>query len=125
MNKREMGTWGEEQAMAFLERHGYEIVERNYQARHGEIDIIGWHDKYHHGRTLCFIEVKTRTYGVGSAERATGGGKLRHLLTAARQYCQFHHIPMDSTPIQFEHISVYANRRTKAVKIKKYVIPVD
>ena len=39
-NKTRLGPWGEEIAARCLERKGFEIVERNYRCRYGEIDII-------------------------------------------------------------------------------------
>ena len=43
-------------------RRGFEIVERNYRTRWGELDIIAFD-----GRTLAFCEVKTRRAGAGGA----------------------------------------------------------
>ena len=40
MNKRELGSRYEEAAARFLESRGYEIIERNYRCRQGEIDLI-------------------------------------------------------------------------------------
>ena len=34
------GAWGEDCAAAYLRRHGYRILVRNYSCRFGEIDII-------------------------------------------------------------------------------------
>jgi putative endonuclease len=45
---------GEVAAARFLERRGYRIVEHNYRAREGEIDLIALT-----GTTLVFCEVKT------------------------------------------------------------------
>ena len=70
--KQEIGAWGEDIAVRMLSEKGYEIVDRNFEIREGEIDIIAWHEKPYFGRTLCFIEVKTRGGEQGSAERATG-----------------------------------------------------
>jgi putative endonuclease len=42
-------------AAEHLERRGYEIVERNYRTRSGELDIIA-----SDGTTLIFCEVKSR-----------------------------------------------------------------
>ena len=40
-NRREIGSFYENIAAKYLEKHGYTILERNYHAgRHGEIDII-------------------------------------------------------------------------------------
>lgn len=108
--KRVLGDWGEEQAARFLLEKGYFIVERNFQTRRGEIDIIAWHKKPHFGNTLCFIEVKTRSYGLGSAARATGFEKIQHIMFAARVYCLQKRISMDTTPIQFENISIYIEK---------------
>ncbi|MFH1286506.1 MAG: YraN family protein [Candidatus Magasanikbacteria bacterium] len=123
--KQILGKWGEEQAALFLIRKRYTIVQRNFSIRGGEVDIIAWHRKKHFGNTLCFIEVKTRSYGIGSAERATGYEKQQKMFNAAKGYCVQKTIPVDTTPIQFEHVSVYVSEKAKKVKIKKFVIPVD
>ena len=41
MNKREIGKTAEIKAAKYLESMGVNILERNYQNRFGEIDIIG------------------------------------------------------------------------------------
>jgi len=35
------GKLGEHLAVSYLKRQGFEIVEKNYKTKHGEIDIIG------------------------------------------------------------------------------------
>jgi putative endonuclease len=52
---REIGNYGERVAAAFLRRHGYKILIRNYQTTRGEIDLV-----CRHGEVLVFVEVKTR-----------------------------------------------------------------
>jgi len=52
--KRKIGDIGEEMASMFLVKHGFEIVERNYSKKWGEIDIIA-----RKNIKLHFIEVKT------------------------------------------------------------------
>ena len=52
----ELGKNGEEIATEFLRKKGYKILERNFEASQGEIDIIAKDDK-----ELVFVEVKTRT----------------------------------------------------------------
>ena len=52
--KRKTGNLGEDLACRFLMKHGYEIIERNYLKKCGEIDIIAKiKGKLH------FIEVKS------------------------------------------------------------------
>ena len=60
MNARELGRRGERRAMWFYLLRGYWIVARNVRFRHGEIDLI-----VRRGRTLAFVEVKTRRNLVG------------------------------------------------------------
>jgi len=122
--KQIIGAWGEQEAVEFLIEKGYDILERNFRTRAGELDIIAWHDKPFFGKTLCFIEVKTRGFSNGSAERATGFMKLSNLFMAARAFCLFKKINMDSTPIQFEQVSVYGTGGN-VKSIRHYVIPVD
>lgn len=54
-HNKKLGKRGEEAATAFLIKHGYEIIERNWTCFAGEADIICRFDK-----TLVFVEVKTR-----------------------------------------------------------------
>jgi len=107
----------------------YNIIFRNYLIKGGEIDIIAWHKKQADTNTLCFIEVKTRKYDDGSAERATGKQKLNHLFRAAKKYCIENNIDTNHTPIQFEQVSVYTNaytnEKTKQPKIAHFIITVD
>ena len=55
MNRRKIGQEQEELAAKYLEEKGYEILERNYRIRTGEIDLIARDARY-----LVFIEVKYR-----------------------------------------------------------------
>jgi putative endonuclease len=54
-SRRRIGDRGEQLAAEHLARRGFEIVERNYRTRWGELDIVAFD-----GRTLAFCEVKTR-----------------------------------------------------------------
>lgn len=51
-----IGSRGEDLAAEFLKDKGYRIIARNYKTPIGEIDIIA-----KDGRTLVFVEVKTRS----------------------------------------------------------------
>lgn len=116
--KQTLGAWGEDQAALFLERHGYAIVEKNFATDHGEVDIIA-----KIGDTISFIEVKTRTNSSGSAERAVGGYKIRHMMSAARWYCHIRGIDMGRQSIQFEQVSVYCDAHRQMAKITRYILP--
>jgi putative endonuclease len=49
-----LGSIAEDRAVEFLEDMGFEILDRNFYSRFGEIDIVALRDK-----TLRFIEVKS------------------------------------------------------------------
>jgi putative endonuclease len=124
-SKQHIGSWGEDHAVVFLQKHGYEVIDRNFHTRFGELDIIAWSDKPFHGRTLCFIEVKTRSGMHGTAERATNRRKLKNIFSAAQIFCLRSGIFMESTPIQFEQVSVYFHQDDGGPLCKHYVIPVE
>jgi putative endonuclease len=59
-SRKSLGRLGEQLAAEHFERLGWRIVERNYQTRLGELDLIAV-DAY----TLVFAEVKTCRLGRG------------------------------------------------------------
>jgi putative endonuclease len=67
-----LGRRGEDAAARFLKRLGYTIVARGQRDKLGELDIIAVD-----GRTIVFVEVKTRT----SAE----GGEPHEAVTPVKQ----------------------------------------
>ena len=55
MNRRKEGAYYENLVAEYLKTQGYEILEKNYRCRIGEIDPIA-----KEGETLVFVEVKYR-----------------------------------------------------------------
>lgn len=55
INKRAIGSSMEDLAKEYLEKNGYQILEKNYRCKLGEIDLIGKDGNYY-----AFIEVKFR-----------------------------------------------------------------
>jgi putative endonuclease len=53
--RQDLGRLGEQLAVEHLARRGFQILQRNYRTRWGEIDIVAFD-----GRTLAFCEVKSR-----------------------------------------------------------------
>lgn len=60
--RHRLGALGERLASEHLVRRGFQILERNYRTRWGELDIVAFN-----GHTLAFCEVKTRR--IGQAQR--------------------------------------------------------
>ena len=84
MNIGTTGAFGEETALEWLVKHGYELVSRNFQTRFGEVDIICRDKRY-----IVFVEVKTRSAGyIGSGREAVTSSKQVKLIKAAMQYLQ-------------------------------------
>jgi putative endonuclease len=53
--RHQLGQLGERLAAEHLERRGFQIIERNFRTRWGELDIVAFD-----GSTLAFCEVKAR-----------------------------------------------------------------
>ena len=82
----QLGQVGEKAAVAFLERHGFNVLKRNFRNKLGEIDIIA-----KDGDTICFIEVKTRkTDAFGSPFESVTKAKQRKIIHVALSYLKSH-----------------------------------
>ncbi|MDZ7861152.1 MAG: YraN family protein [Candidatus Krumholzibacteriota bacterium] len=76
------GVLGEKIAADYLKLRGYEILERNYRARHLEIDLIA-----RDNNCLVFIEVKTRkNFTYGRAIESLPYWKVLNIRKAALNY---------------------------------------
>ncbi len=82
MDKKTIGIMGEDYAAERLKSEGWEIVERNYRCRYGEIDIIAVK-----GDVLAFVEVKTRSAApLYRPYEAVGYAKQQKLIRTAQSY---------------------------------------
>lgn len=111
--KQKLGKSGEDLAVSFLKKNGFEILERNYRFGHKEIDIIG-KDK----NTIVFIEVKTgRSKNFGSPQERVNLKKQKSLIEVAQDYIQKNNLPnfdfrFDVVAIEFEK----GNRKIEHIK---------
>lgn len=80
---KRLGTNGEELAALYLINNGYSILDRNWNLYKGcELDIIAKKDN-----KLHFVEVKTRSSRLhGDPEEAIDRMKMKHIVTAIREY---------------------------------------
>lgn len=82
--RKNFGNNGEEIASKYLKNNGYVIIERNFQCRMGEIDIIAKDLKKNE---IVFVEVKSRTgEGYGKPSEAVDGTKIKHIYRVAKYY---------------------------------------
>ena len=103
------GKIGEDYAADLLIQKGYQIIERNYHSRFGEIDIIAKNKNY-----LVFIEVKTRdeNYSVSPLEAVTVG-KQKKLYKTALLYLQSHQTGLQP---RFDVIGIITNNNNFTIK---------
>ncbi len=83
MNNIAIGKLGETHAEKFLIAQNYEIIQKNFYSRYGEIDIIalGFNSPR---RQLVFVEVKTRTSDLfGLAQESITYQKRKKMLKTA------------------------------------------
>jgi putative endonuclease len=70
------GHWGESVAAWWLRLHGWRIVVQRAKLKVGEVDLIA-----RRGRTVAFIEVKTRAT-LGELDTAIDEYRLRRVIAA-------------------------------------------
>ncbi len=94
------GKRGEDEAVSYLTLLGYKILERNFYARVGEIDIVA-----RDGDEIVFVEVKWRgSLAFGSAKESVDYGKLKRIMMAAERFCQIH--GLHALPQRIDVISI-------------------
>jgi putative endonuclease len=104
-----IGKEGENIAVKFLIQKGYKIIERNFQCRQGEIDIIA-SDK----NEIVIIEVKTRKcLKYGKPAEAVNENKQKHIYKAAEYYLYIKNL--EKKYVRIDVIEVY-------IKEDKYYI---
>ena len=95
-----VGKYGEDRASEFLERLGYELLERNWRCNSGEIDIVARDQD-----CLVFAEVKTRTrVGFGHPFEAITPVKMQRMRQLVGEWCRAHQI--SSVQVRLDAISV-------------------
>ena len=82
----QIGPQGERIAARFLRSRGCRVLERNWRGRTGEVDLI-----VRDGRTIVFVEVKTRAEATPEPGfAAVGAAKQRQIARAAAEWWQRH-----------------------------------
>jgi len=101
--RQRLGRLGEDLARVELERLGYQILERRFRSRFGEIDLIA-----QDAGTVVFVEVKTKTDGrFGDPAEMVTSQKQRRLVSMAEEYVTAHRL--HETPCRFDVVAVDAS----------------
>jgi len=94
----DIGEFGEELAVQYLQDKGFEIIARNWRHKKLELDIVA-----REGNTTVFIEVKTRkSTKYGYPENGLTKNKLKSIIAAGTEY--LHHHP--NWDVRYDCISI-------------------
>ena len=97
----DLGKLGEEQAVDFLEKNGYEILETNWTFQKAEVDIIAKKDA-----VLAVIEVKTRSsLDYGLPQDFVKPKKIQLLVKAINEYVIANDLDVE---VRFDIIAIHA-----------------
>ena len=97
---RSRGRWGEDLAASMYLRQGYELLDRNWRSKTGELDLI-----LRIGETFVFSEVKARRNDdFGPASAAVGVAKQRRIRQLAVEWLRAHRIGAES--IRFDVVAI-------------------
>jgi putative endonuclease len=96
----DLGKLGEELAVDFLEKNGYEILETNWTFQKAEVDIIAKKDTI-----LAVIEVKTRSsIDFGLPQEFVKPKKIQLLVKAINEYVTQNDIDVD---VRFDIVAIH------------------
>ena len=112
--QQRVGKRGEEEAVRYLKRHGYTILERNFRITGGEIDVVAFRDGM-----LAFVEVRTRT---GPAQfdplESIGKRKQGRIIKAAQAYAKYHGVEREGIGMRFDVVTVLLSAAGDATEVK-------
>lgn len=105
----ELGKKGEQLAVDFLLKNGYDILERNYRFDKAEVDIIAQKDTI-----LAIVEVKTRsTVDFGNPQDFVKPKQIQRLVKAVDEYITVNGLDME---VRFDIIAIV--KRGKALNVE-------
>ncbi len=111
--RQRLGLEGEHMAATELERLGYQILDRRYRSRFGEIDLIA-----RDGPTVVFVEVKTKTDSrFGDPVEMVTSQKQRRLVSMAEEYVSNH--ALHNTPCRFDVVAIDASIAPAKITVYK------
>jgi putative endonuclease len=109
--RQRLGALGEDAAKRWYEARGYEIVDRNWRVREGEVDLVA-----RRGSMIVFCEVKTRSSDrFGVPVESVTATKQRRLRTLAGRWLAVH--PAQRGDVRFDVASVTPAGESPAVDV--------
>jgi len=99
-NRRKIGAKAEAFVAEYLVEKGYEILERNFTIRGGEIDIIVGKDSL-----LVFVEVRSwhrEMWPGGTPLETITSAKIRHIIKTSLFYIQKKSVNLSKSDIRYD-----------------------
>jgi len=109
------GRKGEEISQRFLEKKGFKIVEKNYQRKNFEIDLIAQRRNEIH-----FVEVKTVFSLKTRPEEHFNFFKLKKIKKGILFYLKEKKIDLGKFKIQIDLLAIEVSLKLKKIKIRWY-----
>ena len=110
-HNQSFGVWGEDLVAEWYVKRGYDIVERNWRCRQGEIDIIASRDS-----VLVICEVKTRaTADFGSPALAVDANKQQRLRRLAAHWLSEN--PTTRASVRFDVAAVVGPKEDVSLEV--------
>jgi putative endonuclease len=105
----ELGKLGEEMAIAFLNKNGYEILEKNWTYQKAEIDILARKESI-----LAVIEVKTRSsIEFGLPQDFVKPKKIQLLVKAVDAYVNAKELDIE---VRFDIIAIHKEDKSYIIE---------
>ncbi len=115
---QELGRQGEEFACDYLNNNNYNIIEKNFYCRYGEIDIIAIDLEK---EEIVFFEVKTRrSLRYGKPVDSVTKNKLAHLKNSIKYY--IFKKKFNKKFIRVDVIEVYIDKKKVKINHIKQII---
>lgn len=109
MKKEELGSWGEDEALIFLQGKGFQLIDRNIRFKKWEVDLV-----LVDGEELVMVEVKARcTAQIGEPWRAVTRAKQRQIIKVADRYVQDNQIDRN---VRFDIVSIVHNQYQTSIE---------
>ena len=100
------GREAEDQALIYLQQHGLKLLDRNFNCRFGEIDLVMQDRSAIQTHILVCVEVRYRQSSrFGGAAASVSPAKQQRLRTTIRRYVQLHRSTR-SWPIRFDVVAL-------------------
>jgi putative endonuclease len=105
----DLGKLGEELAVEFLQKNGYEILETNWVFQKAEVDIIAKKENI-----LAIVEVKTRSsLDFGLPQDFVKPKKIQLLVKAVNEYVVSNHLDVE---VRFDIIAIHKEGKSFAME---------